>query len=101
LLVLLTFFLLSLLAVLGLLTQLDTLPALAAPDATLTVDTLVDEDDDCASGDGCSLREAIAEAASGDMIDFEVSGTIDISGNGELVQREIAERKKAEQELQC
>ena len=49
--------------------------ALAAPAATWTVNTLIDEADACNVGD-CSLREAINEAAAGDTIVFSVAGTI-------------------------
>ena len=50
-----------------------TRPALAA---TLTVDTLIDENDgSCVDGD-CSLRDAVQVAIAGDTIDFSVSGTI-------------------------
>jgi CSLREA domain-containing protein len=48
-------------------------PALAA---TLTVNTLLDENDgSCADGD-CSLRDAIQVAAPGDTIIFGITGTI-------------------------
>ena len=58
--------------------------ATAAPNAALTVDTLTDElDGSCA--DDCSLRDAIALASAGDTILFSVSGTIDVSGLGQLV----------------
>ena len=50
----------------------------AAPAAPI-VDTLLDEyDGSCADGD-CSLRDAIAEAADGDIITFNVTGTIVLS----------------------
>ncbi|MBN1261617.1 MAG: CSLREA domain-containing protein [Anaerolineae bacterium] len=55
---------------------LEPLPAQAA---TITVDTLTDEDDgSCTDGD-CSLRDAIAVAAAGDAIDFSVTGTITLT----------------------
>lgn len=64
-----------------------TMPAAAveaAPSGTLIVDTLLDENDgSCGDGD-CSLRDAIATAASGDTVTFAVSGTINISALGEL-----------------
>ncbi len=44
--------------------------------AAVTVTTLVDENDGCGVGDGCSLREAIVAATNGDTIDFAVTGTI-------------------------
>ena len=61
----------------------------AAPGPIVTVDTLIDEaDGSCADGD-CSLRDAIATASSGDIINFSISGTIVLSSTphflGELV----------------
>ena len=51
-------------------------PVLPAHAATLTVNTLVDENDgSCVDGD-CSLRDALQVAVSGDTIDFSVTGTI-------------------------
>lgn len=77
--------LLSFISPLLLLSILSTISA-SQPDqaSTLTVDTLVDEGDGC-EVNNCSLREAIAAANHGDTIDFIVSGTIDISGNGQLI----------------
>src|SRR5262249_16650523 len=50
---------------------------------SITVDTLVDENNGVGLGAGTSLREAIAAAASGDTIDFSVTGTISLSvGSG-------------------
>lgn len=46
---------------------------------SVTVDTLVDENNGIGVGAGTSLREAIAVAASGDTIDFSVTGTINLS----------------------
>ena len=52
------------------------LPALTA---AITVDTLIDESDgSCTDGD-CSLRDAIAVAAAGDTINFDVTGTITLT----------------------
>ncbi len=54
-------------------------PAAPAYAATLTVDTLADEDDNsCVDGD-CSLRDAIKAALPGDTIDFAVTGIIVLS----------------------
>ena len=75
---------LPLLVVLVLTSALGTAVAQTSPTATITVDTLADENDGCAVG-GCSLRDAINDADPGDTINFSVSGTIVISGNGELV----------------
>jgi CSLREA domain-containing protein len=48
----------------------------AAPAATITVNTLFDENDgSCRDGD-CSLRDAIQVANSGANIQFSVTGTI-------------------------
>ena len=52
--------------------------ARAAPAAAIVVDTLDDVADGCVV-DGCSLRDAIAEAAVGDTITFNVAGTIVLS----------------------
>ena len=58
--------------------------ATAAPETTHLVTTLNDEFDTCATGSGCSLREAIHESESGDGITFAVTGTINISHLGQL-----------------
>ncbi|MEI7644927.1 MAG: Ig-like domain-containing protein [Chloroflexales bacterium] len=55
--------------VLGLLLALMT-PVVLAHAATLTVDTLIDENDNSCSDGDCSLRDAIAVAATGDTITF-------------------------------
>ena len=47
--------------------------------ATITVDTLSDENDGSCSNGDCSLRDAIEVAAGGDTIDFSVTGTISLS----------------------
>jgi len=44
--------------------------------ASLTVDTLLDENDGSCSDDDCSLRDAIQVANGGDTITFSVTGTI-------------------------
>ena len=46
---------------------------------SITVDTLVDENNGIGAGAGTSLREAIAAAAAGETIDFSVSGTINLT----------------------
>lgn len=51
----------------------------AAVNATVTVDTLVDESDGSCSDGDCSLRDAVAAAATGDTIDFDVTGTITLT----------------------
>jgi hypothetical protein len=50
---------------------------------SITVDTLVDENDGIGLG-GISLRDAIAEATAGETIDFSVTGTIMLE-HGELL----------------
>jgi len=51
-------------------------PVQTAQAATITVDTLVDENDHSCSNGDCSLRDAIETAVAGDTIDFSVTGTI-------------------------
>ena len=46
---------------------------------SITVDTLVDENNGVGAGAGTSLREAIAAAAPGDTINFSVTGTINLT----------------------
>jgi predicted outer membrane repeat protein len=46
---------------------------------SITVDTLVDENNGIGAGAGTSLREAIAAAAPGETIDFSVTGTINLT----------------------
>lgn len=46
---------------------------------SITVDTLIDENDGVGIGAGTSLREAIAAAAPGDTINFAVTGTINLT----------------------
>ncbi|MBK8821800.1 MAG: CSLREA domain-containing protein [Anaerolineales bacterium] len=54
-------------------------PASPAHAATLTVNTLTDENDgSCLDGD-CSLRDAIASAVDNDTITFSVTGTITLT----------------------
>ena len=45
---------------------------------SITVNTLVDENNGLGAGAGTSLREAIAAAASGETINFSVTGTINL-----------------------
>ncbi len=47
--------------------------------ATLTVDTLTDENDGSCSDGDCSLRDALAVAQAGDTIDFGVTGTMTLT----------------------
>jgi CSLREA domain-containing protein len=51
--------------------------------ASLTVDTLTDENDGSCSAGHCSLRDAIGVASPGDTIVFKVKGTISLK-YGEL-----------------
>ncbi len=53
--------------------------ALATSLNAATVTILTDENDFCASGAGCSLREAINETAVGGTIDFAVSGALELT----------------------
>jgi hypothetical protein len=46
---------------------------------SITVDTLVDENNGIGLGAGTSLREAIAAAAAGDTVNFSVRGTINLT----------------------
>ncbi|MCA9232087.1 MAG: hypothetical protein KDA57_15670 [Planctomycetales bacterium] len=46
---------------------------------SITVDTLVDENDGIGIGTGTSLRDAIAAATPGETIDFSVTGTINLT----------------------
>ena len=57
--------------------------------ATITVDTLVDENDgDCSDGD-CSLRDAIETAIAGDTIEFSVTGTIILGGTELTINKNL------------
>ena len=47
--------------------------------ATITVDTLLSENNGVGQGAGTSLQEAVLAAASGDTIDFSVTGTIKLT----------------------
>jgi CSLREA domain-containing protein len=51
----------------------------------LVVDTLVDENDHFCNDGDCSLRDAIELAASGDTINFAVTGTIELEWSGQLL----------------
>jgi CSLREA domain-containing protein len=48
--------------------------------ATLTVDTLLDENDHSCSDGDCSLRDAVEVSSPGDTINFSVTGTITLNG---------------------
>ena len=54
--------------------------------ATITVNTLVDENNGIGTG-GISLREAVAAAATNDTINFSVTGTINLTsaGSGHII----------------
>src|SRR5262245_14117096 len=52
---------------------------------SITVNTLVDEQDGSIVDGDVSLRDAIAVAASGETIGFSVTGTINLTGLGDLV----------------
>lgn len=68
----------------ALITLLNAPDTVAVTQNVIVVDTLIDENDgSCADGD-CSLRDAIATASSGDTVNFNVNGTIDISPLGHL-----------------
>ncbi len=51
---------------------------------SITVDTLVDENNGIGAGAGTSLREAIAAATPGETIDFSITGTISLTSLGQL-----------------
>jgi hypothetical protein len=51
---------------------------------TITVNTLVDENNGIGAGAGTSLREALFSALAGETIDFSVTGTINLSNLGQL-----------------
>jgi CSLREA domain-containing protein len=57
--------------------------------ATITVDTLTDEDDGSCSDGDCSLRDAIAVAQAGDTIDFGVTGTITLTVDQLTVDKDL------------
>ena len=52
---------------------------------SITVNSLVDEQDGNIVDGDVSLRDAIANAASGETINFSVTGTINLTGLGDLV----------------
>ena len=66
-------------------------PLVAHAVATITVDTLADENDGSCSDGDCSLRDAIAVAAPGDTIDFGVgvTGTITLTLGKLTVGRDL------------
>ena len=57
---------------------------------TITVDTLVDENDGIGVGAGTSLRDAIAAASPGETIDFTVVGTITLEHGELLVNKDLS-----------
>jgi len=54
-------------------------PVQPAQAGTITVGTLVDENDGNCIDDDCTLREAIYTASTGDTIDFSVTGTLTLT----------------------
>ena len=54
---------------------------------SITVDTLVDECDGSIVDGDISLRDAIVLAPSGETIDFAVTGTINLSSLGQLIDQ--------------
>ncbi len=67
-------------------TRLTAAPVPAAPMATITVTSLADgvaNAANCPHATNCRLRDAIADAASGDTINFSVTGTITLN-SGQL-----------------
>ena len=61
----------------------------AAPNDTLIVNTLIDENDNsCGDGD-CSLRDAIITSSSGDTITFNVAGTINLYFGELLIDKSL------------
>jgi CSLREA domain-containing protein len=65
--------------------------ALAAPlpAATLTVNSLADPGDGTCDLSECTLREAIADATSGDTINFSVTGTINLTVGELLIEKDL------------
>lgn len=51
---------------------------------TITVNTLVDENNGIGAGAGTSLREALFSALAGETINFSVTGTINLTNLGQL-----------------
>lgn len=60
---------------------------------SITVDTLVDENNGVGMGAGTSLREAVAAAAAGETIDFSVTGTINLSVGANNFSKQITINK--------
>jgi CSLREA domain-containing protein len=78
------------LSVFALLAGALTLTVSGARAATITVNTLADENDgSCADGD-CSLRDAVRAAAAGDTVDFDVTGTITLTQGLIMVTKTLA-----------
>jgi len=65
--------------------------ALAAPlpAATLTVNSLADPGDGTCDLSECTLREAVADATSGDTINFSVTGTINLTAGELLIEKDL------------
>lgn len=64
-------------------------PSTVLKTSTLTVNTLVDENDGSCSDGDCSLRDAVQVAAAGDTIDFSVTGTITLTLNRILIAKNL------------
>lgn len=64
---------------LGWLTAFGLAIASSVSGSTIQVTTLVDENNGCASGAGCSLREALASAGNGDTVAIGLGGTMTLT----------------------
>ena len=73
------------LAILAMFLGVDTVHA-----ATITVDTLIDENDHSCSDGDCSLRDAVESSSAGDVINFSVSGIITLSGTHLLIDNDLS-----------
>ncbi|QQR73954.1 MAG: CSLREA domain-containing protein [Holophagales bacterium] len=63
----------------GWLTAFGLAVASSVSGSTIQVTTLVDENNGCASGAGCSLREALASAGNGDTVAIGLGGTMTLT----------------------